>query len=127
MAKLGISDLLTFAKSGWTPAAVKEIMALDKQTEEAPESTAKATESTEAQNVKEEKPDASSQKSENSSENTVPDYKKLFEEQQKQIDELSQKLEAAQKANTMTDVSNSESKNISAQEAVNNIFRDVIS
>lgn len=124
MAKLGISDLLTFAKSGWTPAAVKEIMALDKQTEEAPESTAKAPESTEAQNVKEEKPDASS---ENSTENTVPDYKKLFEEQQKQLDDLSKKLEAAQKANTMTDVSNPESKNISAQEAVNNIFRDVIS
>lgn len=123
MAKLGISDLLTFAKSGWTPTAVKEIMALDKQTEEAPESTAKESESTEAQNVKEEKPVASSVKSETSE---VPDYKKLFEEQQKQIDELSQKLEAAQKANTQADVSNSAPK-VSAQEAVNNIFRDVIS
>ena len=119
MAKLGINDLLTFAKSGWTPAAVKEIMALDKATEEAPESTAKESESTEAQNVQEEKPEASS-------ETEVPDYKKLFEEQQKQIDDLSKKLEAAQKANTMTDVSNSAPK-VSAQEAVNNIFRDVIS
>lgn len=120
MQKLGISDLLTFAKSGWTPAAVKEIMALDKATEEAPESTAKESESTEAQNVQEEKPEASSKEIE------VPDYKKLFEEQQKQIDELSKKLEAAQKANTMTDVSNSAPK-VSAQETVNNIFRDVIS
>lgn len=126
MAILGISDLLTFAKSGWTPAAVKEIMALDKQTEEAPDSTAKESESTEAQNVKEEKPDASSIESENSSDNAVPDYKKLFEEQQKQIDELSKKLEAAQKANTQADVSNSATK-VSAQETVNNIFRDVIS
>ena len=119
MQKLGINDLLTFAKSGWTPAAVKEIMALDKQTEEAPESTAKESESAEAQNVQEEKPEASS-------ETEVPDYKKLFEEQQKQIDELSKKLETAQKANTMTDVSNSAPK-VSAQETVNNIFRDVIS
>lgn len=125
MQKLGISDLLTFAKSGWTPAAVKEIMALDKQAEEAPESTAKESESTEAQNVKEEKPDASSMKSE-TTETEVPDYKKLFEEQQKQIDELSKKLEAAQKANTQADVSNSAPK-VSAQETVNNIFRDVIS
>ena len=120
MAKLGINDLLTFARSGWTPAAVKEIMALDKTTEEAPESTAKESESTEAQNVQEETPEVLPK------ENDVPDYKKLFEEQQKQIDDLSKKLEEAQKANTMTDMSSSAPK-ISAQEAVNNIFREVIS
>ena len=51
---------------------------------------------------------------------------RIFEDQQKQLDELNRKLEAAQKANTMTDVSKSEPK-VSAQEAVNDIFKNVIS
>ena len=120
MAKLGISDLLTFAKSGWTPAEVKEVLSMDKSAEEAPASAAKESESAEVQNAQEGKPDVLP------SEPEAIDYKQLFEDQQKQIDELNKKLEAAQKANTMTDVSKSEPK-ISAQEAVNNIFKNVIS
>ena len=121
MAKLGINDLLTFAKSGWTPAAVKEIMALDKSAEEAPESTAKESESTEVQNAQEGKPEDLSETKEE-----VPDYKKLYEDTQKQIDDLNNKLAAAQKANTMTDVSKSVQKK-STQETVNDIFKNVIS
>ena len=121
MAKLGINDLLTFAKSGWTPAEVKEVMALDKAAEEAPENTPKDSEVTEVQNAQEGKPEVLSEEKEE-----APDYKKLFEDQQKQIDELNKKLEAAQKANTMTDVSNSVQKK-SAQETVNDIFKNVIS
>ena len=122
MEKISFSDVLAFARSGWTPKDVKEIMALDKAAEEAPESTAKATESTEVQKAQEE-PAALSEETKEE----VPDYKKLFEDQQKQLDELSKKLEAAQKANTMTDVSKNSAPKISAQDAVNNIFKDVIS
>ena len=50
----------------------------------------------------------------------------MFEEMQKQYDEIALKLEAAQKANINTDVSRTQTK-VSTSDAINNIFRDVIS
>ena len=56
----------------------------------------------------------------------VPDYKTMYTDLQKQVESLTSKLEAAQKANIKADVSTTQTK-VSTTEAINNIFRDVIS
>lgn len=115
--KLSLMDVLAFAKAGYKPADVKEIMAMSQATEEAPSPAAEDAAKNEVQNEPEvEKPVA----------NDEPDYKSMFEEMQKQYDEIALKLEAAQKANINTDVSRTQTK-VSTSDAINNIFRDVIS
>ena len=116
MGKFSIKDVVELAKAGYKPGEVKEIIAMANATEEAPESAPKESESTEAKKEPETNPAASPEL----------DYKQMFEAQQKQIEELNSKLEAAQKANISSDVSGNNPK-ISTSETINNIFKDVIS
>ena len=113
-------DILAFAKAGWKPADVKEVIAL---------SEAK----TEAEEPKEPAPEAVQQPEEvnaaetpvQSEEKEVTDYKAMFEEQQKQIEALQGDLKKAQSLNVTQNVAPAEEK-LSRQEVVNNIFREVI-
>lgn len=111
--KIGIMDLLTFAKAGYTPKDVKEIMAMADSSEEVAEVAPRESEKPEPQKEPEK------------AESSEPDYKSMFEEMQKKNEELSSKLKEAQSANIAKDASGSAPK-ISAQDAVNNIFKDVI-
>ena len=114
--KLSLMDVLAFAKAGYKPADVKEIMAMSQATEEAPAPAPEDGVKNEVQNEPEEKPVA----------NDEPDYKMMYADLQKQVESLTSKLEAAQKANINTDVSGSQNK-LSTTETINNIFREVIS
>lgn len=115
--KLSLMDVLAFAKAGYKPADVKEIMAMSQATEEAPAPATEDVAKNEVQNEPEvEKPVA----------NDEPDYKTMYTDLQKQVESLTSKLEAAQKANINTDVSKSQNK-LSTSETINNIFREVIS
>ena len=118
MEKLSILDVVALAKAGYKPAEVKEIMAMANVPEVVPAPAPKESANSDEPKdpVKEEIPVASD----------TPDYKAMFEASQKQIEELSSKLDAAQKANIATDVSSSQSKP-STSETINNIFKDVIS
>lgn len=114
--KLSLMDVLAFAKAGYKPADVKEIMAMSQATEEAPAPAPEDGVKNEVQNEPEEKSVA----------NDEPDYKMMYADLQKQVESLTSKLEAAQKANINTDVSRSQNK-LSTSETINNIFREVIS
>lgn len=115
MEKLSILDVVALAKAGYKPGEVKEIMAMANVTEEAPAPAPKESANPEVQ-----------KEPENTVASPEPDYKAMFETQQKQIEELSSKLEAAQKANIATDVSSSQKK-VSTSDTINNIFREVLS
>ena len=114
--KLGIMDVLAFAKAGYSPKDVKEIMAMADSAEEVAESVSKENTTPEQQKAPEQKP---------KEEADVPDYKTMFEEMQKKNEELNAKLEAAQKANIASDVSGNQTK-VSTSETINNIFRDIL-
>ncbi len=116
MEKLSIMDVVALAKAGYKFGEVKEIMEMANVPEVVQAPSPKECENSEAQKEPEKEPVASPE----------PDYKAMFEAQQKQIEELSSKLDAAQKANIASDVSNSQTK-ISTSETINNIFKDVIS
>jgi len=105
MAKMTFSDVIAFAKSGWTPKDVKEFMNMDYQdADDAPEDP-----KDEPENPKDEPPsdagnaenlEDESKKDKKPTEKTEDaiDYKKLYEEKQKE-------LEALQIANTKKDIS----------------------
>ena len=114
--KLGIMDVLAFAKAGYSPKDVKEIMAMADSAEEVTENATKEIAEPEEQKAAEQKP---------KEEADAPDYKTMFEEMQKKNEELNSKLEAAQKANIASNVSGNQTK-ISTSETINNIFRDVL-
>lgn len=118
MEKLSILDVVALAKAGYKPIEVKEIMAMANVPEVVPENVPKESAEPEAPKdpTEKETPVASD----------TPDYKAMFEEQQKKLEELSAKLEAAQKTNIASDVSNNQTK-VSTSETINNIFRSVLS
>lgn len=113
--KIGIMDVLAFAKAGYTPKDVKEIMALSDSSEEVAENATKEIAEPEEQKAPEEPA---------KTETDAPDYKKMFEELQKKNEELNAKLDAAQKANINADVSNENKKDTST--IINDIFREVL-
>ena len=118
MAKLKFSDVMDFVKAGWTPADVKEVMAMA-ETEPAAEEQAVTVENTQQQPATENAAETPAQ-----TEEAVPDYKKMFEEQQAQIDVLKADLQKAQAANTSKNIA-PDKPAITGQEAVNKIFREV--
>ena len=116
MEKLSIMDTLALARAGYKKSEIKEIMEQSNAAEEQPTPAPEDSAKNEVEKAPEEKPVADDE----------PDYKSMFEEMQKQYDEIALKLEAAQKANINTDVSKSQNK-FSTSETINNIFREVIS
>ena len=112
-------DILAFAKAGWKPADVKEVIALS-ESKAASEEPEAAPEDTQAQpeTVKETETPVQTKEE-------VLDYKKMYEDTQKQIESLQADLKKAQSLNTSQNVAPDKPK-ITGQEAVNNIFREVI-
>ena len=119
--KISIMDLLTFAKAGYTPADVKEIMAMQTEPEADTEGPSEDDQKDETQPDKAKEPNAAPAEDKKAE----PDYKAMFEAQQKQIEELTNNLQKAQAANINKNLADDTPKK-SAQELVNDIFRDVI-
>lgn len=118
MAKLKFSDVMDFVKAGWTPADVKEVLAMA-ETEPAAEEQAVTVEDTQQQPATENAAETPAQ-----TEEAVPDYKAMYEDTQRQIDALKADLSKAQSLNITKNVAPDTPK-ITGQEAVNQIFREV--
>lgn len=117
MEKLSIMDTLALARAGYKKSEIKEIMEQSNATEELPA----PAEDTSVKNEAEKEPEVEKPVADDG-----PDYKTMYTDLQKQVESLTSKLEAAQKANINSDVSRTQTK-VSTSEAINNIFRDVIS
>lgn len=86
----GITDIIAFAKAGWTPADVKSVIALANENEQAdtvPEIKDSA-EDIQADQDADEKPAAAA---EPESKADAVDYKKLYEEQKALTEKIQQK------------------------------------
>ena len=118
MAKLKFSDVMDFVKAGWTPADVKEVLAMAETEPAADEQTA-PVEDTQQQPVTVNAAETPAQ-----TEEATPDYKAMYEDQQRQIDALKADLSKAQSLNITANVAPDTPK-ITGQEAVNKIFREV--
>lgn len=123
MEKLTLIDRLQLVKAGYKAKQIEEMIIKDASetsaSEEPAENTSKGDAEPEQVKEQAETPAVDENKDE-------PDYKAMFEEQKKQIEELSAKLEAAQKTNIASDVSNNQTK-VSTSETINNIFKSVLS
>ena len=95
-----IKDILDFAKAGYKPSDVKELMALAEPEQKEPEQKEPEQKEPEQKEPEQKEPD-------------VPDYKKLYEESQK-------KLKAAQKANTQQNLASNE-KEVTAEDILTDL------
>ena len=123
--KLGIMDLLAFAKAGYTPSDVKEILAMQNEETQVAESNVNATPEENVQKDETKEPAETQETAAPVSTSDAPDYKQMFEEQKKQIEELQANLQKAQSLNTTQNVAPSATQ-LTGQELVNNIFKEVI-
>lgn len=123
--KLGIMDLLAFAKAGYTPSDVKEILAMQNEETQVAESNVNVTPEENVQKDETKTPAEAQETATPVSTSDAPDYKQMFEEQKKQIEELQANLQKAQSLNTTQNVAPS-APQLTGQELVNNIFKEVI-
>lgn len=98
MANLGIMDLLSFAKAGYSPKDVKELLSMEIPEQLNPSEVSKITEQEGAENLaKEPKEDLPPQLDTDNAGDI--DYKKLYEEEAEKVKQL-------QTMNTKEDASN---------------------
>ena len=107
-----VLETLALIKAGYNK---KEIKAMADAYEEPAEVPAKESGKTDQEKKQIEKPDAE----------PLVDYKAMFEEMQGKNAELAEQLKAAQEANIQKDASGAQPK-LTGQEAVNEIFKNVI-
>ena len=109
------SDLVALAKAGYTPAQVKEIMAMSSNEADNVEQTQKAAEITQKDAVQ---PEQQTVEDTANKEMAEPDQ---IEKLQQQVDSLQKQLAAAQKENSTKDVSTPPAD---PQEVLSSIIRD---
>lgn len=113
MAKeFSVLETLALIKAGYNK---KEIKAMAEAYEEPAETPAKESGEPEQEKEPEKEPDA----------DAGLDYKKMFEDMQNKNDELSKQIKSLQEANISKDASGTAPK-VTGQEAVNEIFKNVI-
>ena len=123
MKEIGLLERLQLIKAGYNKKEINEmIMMADQETSESEvsaENTSKGD--AEPEVTKEQEAPASDEKQDQ------PDYKQMFEDLQKDLEETKRKLDAAQKANASADVSMNVKPKEDAQTKINNIFKEIIS
>lgn len=99
MGKLGIMDLLSFAKAGYSPKDVKELLEMEIQdpSPKSPEVVPDVKEQKDAENAAKESAQVLPSPIDDAPADDV-DYKKLYEEEAEKVKQL-------QKQNTMQDIS----------------------
>lgn len=116
MANLGIKDLLSFAKAGYSPKDVKELLSMEIPEQLNPEEVSQITEQKDAENLaKETKEDLPSQIDSEDAEDI--DYKKLYEEEAEKVKQL-------QTMNTKQDASNKDLED--PEKAVDDFLRSLM-
>lgn len=116
MANLSIKDLLSFAKAGYSPKDVKELLSMEIPEQLNPEEVSQITEQKDAENsAKVPEKDLPSQ---NDSDDAGDiDYKKLYEEEAEKVKQL-------QTMNTKQDASNKDLED--PQKAVDDFLRSLM-
>lgn len=110
-----LSDLAALARAGFKASDIKEIMASEQPKEEKPaEILPKEEEQPAPENLLPKEEKAADE----------PDYKKMFEDEQKRADKLASDLEKAQKANTEKPVK--EEAKLSNQEQINKMYLNLL-
>lgn len=129
MKDLTLLERLQLVKAGYKAKQIEEMIIKDAANLSDVEVSAENTSKGDAEPEQTEKP--VTEENTKSDEVEAPDYKSMFEDLQKSMEamkasneELEKKLSAAQSANLNQDVSGNTSK-VSAQENVQNIFREV--
>lgn len=129
MKDLTLLERLQLVKAGYKAKQIEEMLIKDAANLSDVEVSAENTSKGDAEPEQAEKP--VTEENTKSDEVEAPDYKSMFEDLQKSMEamkasneELEKKLSAAQSANLNQDVSGNTSK-VSAQENVQNIFREV--
>lgn len=129
MKDLTLLERLQLVKAGYKAKQIEEMIIKDATNSSDVEVSAENTSKGDAEPEQAEKP--VTEENTKSDEVETPDYKSMFEDLQKSMEamkasneELEKKLSAAQSANLNQDVSGNTSK-VSAQENVQNIFREV--
>lgn len=129
MKDLTLLERLQLVKAGYKAKQIEEMIIKDDANSSDVEVSAENASKGDAEPEQVEKP--VTEENTKSDEVEVPDYKSMFEDLQKSMEamkasneELEKKLSAAQSANLNQDVSGNTSK-VSAQENVQNIFREV--
>ena len=118
MSKLQIiSDMAALARAGFKMDDIKAIMA-------EPDTSAEKPAETTQEDVMQPEQEKEPEKEKPAEVKTEPDYKKMYEELSAKQDKLENDLKAAQAFNTSKSV---ETKTESAEDKINNIFRDIIS
>jgi hypothetical protein len=116
MANLGIMDLLSFAKAGYSPKDVKELLSMEIPEQLNPSEVSKITEQEGAENLaKEPKEDLPPQIDTDNAEDI--DYKKLYEEEAEKVKQL-------QTMNTKQDASNKDPED--PEKAFDDILRSLM-
>lgn len=110
-----LSDLAALARAGFKASDIKEIMASEQPKEEKPAEILPKEEEQPA-------PENSLPKEEKASDE--PDYKKMFEDEQKRAEKLASDLEKAQKANIKQPVK--EESKLSNQEQINKMYLNLL-
>lgn len=116
MANLGIMDLLSFAKAGYSPKDVKELLSMEIPEQLNPSEVSQITEQKDAENAAKEP--AQDLPSQNDTDNAGDiDYKKLYEEEAEKVKQL-------QTMNTKQDASNKDPED--PQKAFDDILRSLM-
>lgn len=100
MANLGIMDLLSFAKAGYSPKDVKELLTMEVPEPKTPEVIPEVTEQKDAENLAREPKEVLPSQNEAAGAEDI-DYKKLYEQEAEKVKQL-------QAMNTKMDASNQE-------------------
>lgn len=119
MAKLKFGDIMDFVKAGWSPADVKEVLAMAEAEPAAEEQTAPV------ENTQQQPEIVNAAETTAQTEEAAPDYKAMYEDQQRQIDVLKADLSKAQSLNITQNVAPATPK-ITGQDAVNEIFKEAV-
>ena len=104
MAKLNLTDLLSFAKAGYSPRDVKELLEMEVPENVPAPKNPEPAQASEEEKAKENAPkeSANAEPSQNAAETDDVDYKKLYEEEAEKVKQL-------QIANTRQDASQGDS------------------
>lgn len=113
---MNLQDIIALAKQGYTPKDIKELVALGSDSSEEKPPAEDHIEGDKLDEANDQKSDATQEADQ------VLDYKKLYEESQQKVTDLTTQLEASQRKNTKENLQGSDTK-ASNQDIINDLAR----
>lgn len=113
---MNLADIIALAKQGYTPKDIKELVALGESASDEMPPGEDHHEEDKLDEANDQKDDATQEAEQ------ALDYKKLYEESQHKVNELTEKLEASQKKNIKQNMQDGDSGS-GDQERINDLVR----